>query len=761
MIFSRDRLAQPFSRRFLVEWLIVAVVSLAAVAVLDVTRATAPLDGLIYDRLLHFSERATPDDILIVAIDERSLSALGRWPWPRSLHAALLQRLAKAAPAAVVYDVLFVEPQPAPDTALAQAVAACGRVYLPLLISVPGANGAPYDVARPVAPIAAAAAGLGQVNLHPDSDGVVRRAFLMETDGVQVWPHLIGTVYEALHGPLARLDRARVASGPAGALEGRAEMLIPYAGPAGRMRTVSFVDVLRGEVPDAFLRGKTILVGATAAGLADRFPTPVGDMSGVELQANMLDGLAKGLVARPAGAWGRLLFSLAPVAILLCAFLTLRPRLNAALGAGLILATLAVSAAALSVLHLWLAPGAALAGLALAYPIWGWRRLEASSAYMLEELARLQQEPGVLEDADAAPGGGDVVERQLRLMRRQVGRMRDLRRFVSDALQGLPDATFVVSTQGRIMMTSTAGDAFLSALKLDPNERSIGAVFQRLSGADEDNAPPLSLGEPATEVVEPNGARYQLGQSPILSHDGEALGWIVRLGDVSEIRAAQERREEILQLLTHDMRSPQASILALLAQTDANATAAPVAGRIRALAQRTLALADAYVRLSRAESAQLKLEALDAADVLVEAVDAVWPQAQAKGVTLTATPDDEALIEADRSLVTRALINLIDNAVRHAPSGSAVVCWIEPAEGEIAFVVQDHGPGLEPERMASLFKRFGAVGSAAVKSGGVGLGLALVRATALRHGGRIDCQSRPGEGAAFRLILPRTAPVSD
>jgi signal transduction histidine kinase len=185
-------------------------------------------------------------------------------------------------------------------------------------------------------------------------------------------------------------------------------------------------------------------------------------------------------------------------------------------------------------------------------------------------------------------------------------------------------------------------------------------------------------------------------------------------------------------------------------------------GRIRALAQRTLALADAYVRLSRAESAQLKRELLDAADVLVEAADAVWPQAQAKGVTLSAEHgDEEPLLEADRSLVTRALINLIDNAVRHAPSGSAVTCRIEPSETEIAFVIQDHGPGLEPERMAALFKRFGTVGSAAAKSGGVGLGLALVRATALRHGGRIECQSRPGEGATFSLILPRSAPLGD
>jgi two-component system OmpR family sensor kinase len=106
--------------------------------------------------------------------------------------------------------------------------------------------------------------------------------------------------------------------------------------------------------------------------------------------------------------------------------------------------------------------------------------------------------------------------------------------------------------------------------------------------------------------------------------------------------------------------------------------------------------------------------------------------------------------------VGRALINLIDNAVRHAPVGSTVTCWLEPSDNEIAFVVQDQGPGLEPSQLSGLFKRFGAVGPGAARSGGVGLGLALVRTTASRHGGRVDCHSRPGEGARFSLILPRS-----
>jgi CHASE2 domain-containing sensor protein/signal transduction histidine kinase len=739
---------QSVSRRFLTEWLVTAAITLAAAAVLSLTHATRPLDDLAYDSLLRSAGRPTPQDILIVAIDDRSLAALGRWPWPRQVHTALLQRLARSAPAAVIYDVLFVEPQPGQDEALAKAVAACRRVYLPLLITVPGTDGAAYDVARPIAPIAQAAAALGQTNVHPDADGVVRRAFLAESDGPHVWPHLVGQAYEALHGALPWMDRA-MAPGPAlPALERRGEMLIPYAGPAGRMRTVSFVDVLRGQVPDAFLRGKTVFVGATAAGLADRFPTPPGDMSGVELQANMLDGLVRSAIIRPAGPLPNLIFSLLPAAALLAAFLTLRPRANAALGAGLIVLTGGASVFFLAILHLWLAPGAALAALGLAYPLWGWRRLEASSAYMLEELARLQAEPSLLEAAQPPEPGGDVVERQLALMRRQVGRMRDLRRFIGDALEGLPDATFVVSPEGQVVMRSRAARPLAEKLGVDAHEGAIAAVFQALHAADEAAALALVLGDPASvEVRAPDGARFQLGQAPIRGHDGALLGWIVRLGDVTEIRQAQARREEILQLLTHDMRSPQASILALLGSPE------PVAlDRIRSLAERTLALADAYVRLARAESAPLKRELVDAGDLLIEAADAVWPQARAKGVRLDAqAPDQEQLLLADGPLLERALINLIDNAVRHSPAGGVVTCRVEATRSEIAFIVVDQGPGLEPEQIAGLFKRF----SVGARSAGTGLGLALAHAAAARHGGRVTCQSQPGKGARFVLTASR------
>lgn len=734
--------------------MLAAAVSITLVTTLAVTKMTAKLDGLFYDSMLKVTERPPPVGIVIIAIDDRSLAAIGRWPWPRSVHADLLKRLSQAPPLAVLYDVLFLEPDPPHDPLLAAAMGPPNHVYIPLLISVPGPNGAGYQVTYPVAPVAAAAAGIGQVNIHPDSDGVVRRAFLSETDGPRDWRHLVSLLVQGS----PRRREATVVGGP---LRRADEMLIPYAGPAGRMRTISAIDLLRGQVPADFTRGKIVLVGATAAGLADRFPTPVGapanDMSGVEIQANMLDGLMTGATIRPAGLGLTILLSLAPLAVVLAGFLLLGPRSNIWLAAAAVISTLAVSAASMAWLHLWFPPGAALSGLALAYPVWGWRRLEASSAYMVEELRRLQLEPALMDQPPLAAGPGDVVEKQVRLMREAVARVRDLRRFATDALRGLPDATFVVSAAGEVLMRSDATASLLAAVGLSAWPVGIEDIMGRMLPVEAGHAESLRLGAAGETLAGARGGGvFQVGQSPIHSHEGELLGWIVRFTDMTAVRTAQDQREEVLQLLTHDMRSPQTSILALIEPTQSAVLTAETASRIRALAHRTLGLADGFVQLARAEVAPLDRQGLDLADVMTEAADELWPQASAAGVRLeSAGIEDEHLIDADRGLVFRALVNLIGNAVRHTPPGGRVLCSLVAGPTEVVCNVDDDGPGLEPAQLAQLFQKFGGVRPTA-GGGGIGLGLALVSTVAQRHGGRVTCESRPGQGARFSLAFPRS-----
>ena len=177
------------------------------------------------------------------------------------------------------------------------------------------------------------------------------------------------------------------------------------------------------------------------------------------------------------------------------------------------------------------------------------------------------------------------------------------------------------------------------------------------------------------------------------------MGWIVRFADISALRRAEQAREEALQLLTHDMRAPQATILALLDQhRSAKAGLDPdLADRLRHLATRTIALADGYLQLARADAGGYAMTEVDLAAIVTEAVDELWPQSQAKGITLAGEGlDDEALLMGDYQLLLRAAVNLIGNAVKFAPKGSAVVVRVANLGTQWELAVTDSGPGLDP-----------------------------------------------------------------
>lgn len=276
------------SARVAAEWLMLALLASVLVAALVLGRITERLDYIVYDHVLASTERPPPDDIVIVAIDNRSLEEIGRWPWPRHIHAQLLDRLAEARPRAIGYDVLFVEPSP--DDAMLAAAVRRNRTYLPLVIDVPGSNGAAYDIATPSGPLATAAAAIAQVNLHFDGDRVVRKVYIEEGGGGRSWLQL-GAVMAGLRAT----DNG--GTGLAGLHQER-PVLIPYGGTTGHVPSISFVDLLDGRVPLELLAGRHVLIGATADGLGDSYATPTSgatsQMSGVEIQAHLLDTLLRG-----------------------------------------------------------------------------------------------------------------------------------------------------------------------------------------------------------------------------------------------------------------------------------------------------------------------------------------------------------------------------------------------------------------------------------------------------------------------------------
>ncbi|MBI5971385.1 MAG: adenylate/guanylate cyclase domain-containing protein [Deltaproteobacteria bacterium] len=323
---------------------------------------------------LHFTSRgriATLDRVVIAAIDEKSITALGRWPWPRTRLAALVQRLKEAGASVAAFDIVFSEPDETGglaaikelkkrlgsagdkatrtisglekladnDAALAKTIKENLSVVLGhfFFLSKEEAGAAPADdrfiansafnlirpidesnaepkyvkafgVVQNIPVISRAATEFAAFNIIPDVDGAVRWAPLAIEFQESVYPHLsIAAVKKYNGSPPLTLNIAAygVDSIDVGKLhvptEERGQMLINFRGPARTFPHYSIADILNGEVPASALKGKIVVVGATATGIYDMRTIPFpGVFPGVEVHANIIDNMLAGdFIRRP------------------------------------------------------------------------------------------------------------------------------------------------------------------------------------------------------------------------------------------------------------------------------------------------------------------------------------------------------------------------------------------------------------------------------------------------------------------------------
>ncbi|WGS53411.1 CHASE2 and HATPase_c domain-containing protein [Paraburkholderia sp. D15] len=806
----RARLGRRAGRRFLIEWMALGCLGVVVILLSSLGRFSASVDQLVYDRFLSVHAQPLLRDIVVVEIDNASIARLGRWPWPRSVHARLLERLAEAKPAAVIFDVLFTEANPE-DAGLARAIA-LSPTYLPVLLSAPDGAGQ-RSVVEPVAPLARAAAGLGHINLEVDSDGIVRSVARFEGDAPSRWPQLMVPAAQAVaNGSLRLSDVTAGAAQPAAQpVDGEGRFLIPFGPNAENYSKLSFADVLDGAVSADRLRGRIVLIGVTASGLYDRFATPVsgelGPLPGVYIHANVLDTLLTGRAIEPAEPWVLCAVSFVPLVVLLAGFLVLSPRRSLLLTGALCALAAAGSAALLYGARLWMSPVPAIAGMVVVYPIWNWRRLEMTMAYLRKELQRLADEPHLLPQTPLTPPrgrefGGDVLEQHMALMAQAAQRVQDMKRFVWDSLDSVPEPILVSDVRGVVLIANHAAKAHFARLNAPaPEGQPMHAVLgglalvktiDRNAATDADNNllahaqwPALldptrgefaALMAQGVEVRDASGRDHLLRYANCTNAQGETTGWIAGLVDVSALHAAERQREDALRLLSHDMRSPQASILALVEIERARAEPVLARGlleRIERYAQRALTLADDFVQLARAESQAYVLEPVNLAELLIDASDEVWPQAHAKRIALQMEAgaeqgeqgdDDGHWICVDRSLMTRALVNILNNAVKYSPPDTRITCslasvvaapGVSGAARRVSCTIRDEGYGIPMEQQAGLFERFRRFHEAErPEVGGAGLGMAFVKTVVTRHGGEVGVVSAPGKGTAFTIDLP-------
>lgn len=275
-------------------------------------------------------------DIAIVAIDDKSVAELGRFPWTRTRYVQLIERLTNAGAKALLIDAFFPEHESASvDRAFAAAVRKAGNVDMAVVfdfdeqLRVKSSTHTLPEIER-------AAAGIGHINLLPEDDGVNRRnRLLIEADGKLV-PSL------GLMGAMAALDEKKFVPGPFEISLGNRHipveqdysMWINYTGKPGIYPRYSFTDIIHGRIDPAKLKGKVLFLGATALGIYDMRVTPFDKNSpGVELHATVADNIISGRFIRRTGL--EALFDMALIVVLglFTFYLTMRLRLHMAIPA--------------------------------------------------------------------------------------------------------------------------------------------------------------------------------------------------------------------------------------------------------------------------------------------------------------------------------------------------------------------------------------------------------------------------------------------
>jgi len=460
-----------------------------------------------------------------------------------------------------------------------------------------------------------------------------------------------------------------------------------------------------------------------------------------------------------------ILLGLVPAALIGIGLQRLAPGQSLLLTALLVVATLGFSVLLLRVAGWWWPPTASLAVLLSAYPLWSWQRLEATQTFIEEELRQLARESfPLLPDlpaSETSTNSRDFLQRRIELLRRATQRLRSARSLFAGTIDALPDATILVDLQGRIVLINPAARVLFGSSDDKPLQgMAVDELFSRRA-PDQLQFTSLADRAPCTvEIVLAETGRHCLLRA-VAFHDelGGRAGTIIDLADVTELRAAQREREEVLRFLSHDMKSPATSLLGLaqLQRDPARALAHhELSQRLDLLALRVLTLVDNFVALARAESADpATFDRFDLRDAVQDAYDEVWAAAQARKIAISpAVSEDSCMVSGDRQLLARAIINLLSNAIKFSVPGSRVELLCEHAGANAIVSIVDDGPGVEPERRAALFLRFSRGVHRGSDPGGTGLGLAFVRVVAEKHGGAAWAEHEREQGTVFRISLP-------
>ncbi len=352
-----------------------------------------------------------------------------------------------------------------------------------------------------------------------------------------------------------------------------------------------------------------------------------------------------------------------------------------------------------------------------------------------------------------------AFNRMARTIRSTVTALDGERSKLSAVLDTMADGVVVADADGDVTLLNTAAERLLGLSGRD-------VVGGRLAGVVWDHEL-MKLVREATELDEQQDGEVVLAASrrtvnavatPIIQ--GGAEGVLLTLHDLTRRRRIDTTRREFVSNVSHELRSPLASVKAMVETLQAGARddaekANDFLERINDEVDRMTALVTELLELSRLESGRVEMnvEPFNLEPIVLGVIDRLQMQADAGGVELACDiPPGLSSVLGEKAKVAQVLVNLVDNALRFTPDGGDVNIAAKKAGDVVEVTVADSGPGIPPEHLPHLFERFYKVDRSR-REGGTGLGLAIVRHIVQAHGGKVTVASEVGKGTRFTFTL--------
>ena len=375
-----------------------------------------------------------------------------------------------------------------------------------------------------------------------------------------------------------------------------------------------------------------------------------------------------------------------------------------------------------------------------------------------------QIDPLASGSADEPAALGRALHDMQRKLADRVVQIKDDTERLATVLGNMAEGVVAVSAEESILLANEASRDLLEMTVADPIGRPLLEVTRSLVVHAAFVEALKSSSPVQQEFAAPGAARRVLSLRATRLPGTPSPGVMFVLHDVSELRRLENLRREFVANVSHELKTPLASIKAYAETLKMGAINDPehsmvFVTRIEEQAERLHQLILDLIRLARVESGQESFEIVDVelAAAVHDCLDQYSAAAAQKQIAVKLVPPPSSVaVRADEEGIRTILSNLIDNAVKYTPAGGNItIRWLDDGSG-VTLEVRDSGIGIAEKDQARIFERFYRVDRARSRDmGGTGLGLAIVKHLAQAFGGSVRLESQPKQGSTFRIQLPR------